>query len=105
VGFALDASPTPAEGRRLSPGISCQQHGDRNVIGVIENQAPTRHLRLPVEVQTWPGTAGRFERDLAKVALVERHRGTGAVQVGLVQGLALASRARWPPLWRTTVIT
>lgn len=56
-----------------------------NVIGIIENQAPTRHLRLTVEVkngQVQPDPA----LDLAKVALVERHRGTGEVQVGLVQG-------------------
>jgi adenine deaminase len=59
-----------------------------NVIGVIENQAPTRHLRLPVkvidhEVQLDP------HADLAKVALVERHRATGTVQVGLVHGFGL----------------
>lgn len=54
-----------------------------NVIGVIENQAPTRHLRLPVEVKH-----GQVQLDagLAKVALVERHHGSGRVQVGLVQG-------------------
>ena len=56
-----------------------------NVIGVIENQAPTHHLR--VEVVTEEGEIKvDLERDLAKVALVERHRGTGEVQVGLVQG-------------------
>ncbi len=62
----------------------CRAH----VIGVIENQAPTRHLVLPV----WAvGGEVRVdgERDLAKVALVERHRGTGRVQVGLVQGFGL----------------
>lgn len=56
-----------------------------SVIGVVENQAPTRHLRLPVtaeagEIRTDPA------RDLAKIALVERHQGSGRVQVGLVQG-------------------
>ena len=56
-----------------------------NVIGVIENQATTRHLKLEVplvdgEVQV------NIEQDLAKIALVERHKGTGGVQVGLVQG-------------------
>jgi adenine deaminase len=56
-----------------------------NVIGVIENQAPTRHLRLPVEVSGGQVRADPT-RDLAKVALVERHQGTGGVQVGLVQG-------------------
>jgi adenine deaminase len=59
-----------------------------NVIGVIENQAPTRHLRFEVtpangEVACDP------ERDLAKIALVERHNATGRVQVGLVHGFGL----------------
>ncbi len=56
-----------------------------NVIGVIENQAPTRHLRLEV-----PVIGGEIhpvvEKDIAKIALVERHRGSGQVQMGLVHG-------------------
>jgi adenine deaminase len=56
-----------------------------NVIGVIENQAPTRHLRLEVEAVDGD-VRPDIRRDLAKIALVERHHGTGAVQVGLVQG-------------------
>ncbi len=56
-----------------------------NVIGVIENQATTRHLRMEVSV-----TDGEVQvdmsRDIAKIALVERHKGTGDVQVGLVHG-------------------
>jgi adenine deaminase len=56
-----------------------------NVIGIVENQAPTKHLRLKLDA-----SGGQLkvdlERDLAKVALVERHRGTGEVKVGLVQG-------------------
>lgn len=56
-----------------------------NVIGIIENQAPTRHLHMNVrpvngEIQV------DLSRDLAKVALVERHRPSGKVQVGLVHG-------------------
>jgi adenine deaminase len=56
-----------------------------HVIEIIENQAPTHHLRLPVtvahgEVQADPA------QGLAKVALVERHRSTGKVVVGLVKG-------------------
>jgi len=56
-----------------------------NVIGVIENQATTRHLKLElplVDGEVKPD----IEQDIAKIALVERHRGTGEVQVGLVQG-------------------
>ena len=58
---------------------------EANVIGIIENQAPTRHLRLAVEVLEGEVQAD-IPRDLAKVALVERHQGTGGVQVGLVHG-------------------
>jgi adenine deaminase len=56
-----------------------------NVIGIIENQAPTRHLTFdmqPVEGEIKVD----MERDIAKVALVERHRGTGKVTMGLVSG-------------------
>lgn len=56
-----------------------------NVIGVIENQAPTRHLRLSLKPVDGHLTAS-LNDDLAKVALVERHRGTGEMQIGLVQG-------------------
>jgi adenine deaminase len=54
-----------------------------NVIGVIENQAPTKALQMPLpvkegEVRLVPG--------VAKVALVERHHKTGIVQLGLVSG-------------------
>jgi adenine deaminase len=59
-----------------------------NVIGVIENQAPTELLKVEVETH-----GGHIEADagvdLAKVALVERHRGNGTVQVGLVRGFGL----------------
>lgn len=58
---------------------------EANVIGVIENQAPTKHLKVRLAPNN-----GEFrpdiERDLAKIALVERHQGTGEVQVGLVRG-------------------
>jgi adenine deaminase len=56
-----------------------------NVIGIIENQAPTKHLRIPMTpvkgfvVQDVP-------QDIAKIALVERHHATGRVQTGLVKG-------------------
>jgi adenine deaminase len=56
-----------------------------NVIGVVENQAPTQHLRLNM-VAAGGKIGVDLERDIAKVALVERHRGTGESVVGLVQG-------------------
>jgi adenine deaminase len=56
-----------------------------NVIGIIENQAPTRHLKLPVSASSGEIHLDR-SRDIAKIAVVERHKATGSVQVGLVTG-------------------
>jgi adenine deaminase len=58
---------------------------EAHVIGVIENQAPTRHLKMKVVAQDGE-VKSELKRDLAKIALVERHRGTGKVTVGLVNG-------------------
>lgn len=56
-----------------------------NVIEIIENQAPTRHiqLRLPVEEGLVKLDQGQ---DVIKAALVERHENTGRIQVGFVSG-------------------
>lgn len=59
-----------------------------NVIGIIENQAPTRHLRMSVAASEGEVSVD-MGRDLAKVALIERHKGTGDVKVGLVHGFGL----------------
>ena len=59
---------------------------DAHVIGVIENQAPTRHLRMKVKAENGEVKAD-MKRDLVKIAVVERHRATGKVTVGLISGL------------------
>ena len=62
-----------------------------NVIGVIENQAPTRHLTFdikPVDGEIKVDMA----RDIAKIALVERHKGTGGITMGLVSGFGFDSK-------------
>ncbi|MBK7320205.1 adenine deaminase [Candidatus Villigracilis affinis] len=59
---------------------------DAHVIGVIENQAPTRHLRMKVKAENGEVKAD-IKRDIAKIAVVERHRATGKVMVGLISGL------------------
>jgi adenine deaminase len=62
-----------------------------NVIGVIENQAPTRHLRFPMTVNDNEIHVD-LDRDLAKIALVQRHAGTSGVTVGLVSGFGFTER-------------
>jgi len=55
------------------------------VIGVVENQAPTRALEAELQVVDGiiqPDGA----KDVCRIALVERHRGTGGVTNGFVGG-------------------
>jgi adenine deaminase len=55
------------------------------VIGVIENQAPTRALEADLPVEN--GLVGMDRgRDVCQIALVERHRGTGRVVNAFVSG-------------------
>jgi len=58
---------------------------EAHVIGVIENQARTRHLRMKVTAEDGEVRTD-LKRDLAKIAIVERHCATGKVTVGLVNG-------------------
>jgi adenine deaminase len=62
-----------------------------NVIGVIENQAPTRHLTFSMQPENGEIKAD-VDRDIAKVALVERHKGTGGITMGLVSGFGFDSK-------------
>jgi adenine deaminase len=82
------------------------EHGTEltaNVIGVIENQAPTHHLKMSVTVNDGeihlpplpsPPPAGEKQRggDLAKIALVQRHNGTSGITVGLVSGFGFTEK-------------
>jgi adenine deaminase len=62
-----------------------------HVIGIIENQAPTRHLTFTVDVRGGQ-VAADPSRDMAKIALVDRHHSSGIVRVGLVTGFGFTGR-------------
>jgi len=71
--------------------LRCEVNGSAavaHVIGIIENQAPTRHLTFPVAVEGGAVSADQG-RDLAKLAIVDRHHSSGVAQVGLVHGFGL----------------
>ncbi|MGI9485365.1 MAG: adenine deaminase [Geminicoccaceae bacterium] len=55
------------------------------VIGVIENQAPTRAMEAELAVANGTVQVNRAD-DVCQIALVERHRGTGTVVNGFVSG-------------------
>jgi adenine deaminase len=94
----LPAFPYPAGarntvhvGRTLTPSdfdIAAAAGAEQvraRVIGVIENQAPTRALEHRLRVER--GVVGMdHAHDVCQVAVVERHRGTGTVANGFVSG-------------------
>ena len=64
-------------------------YGERvRVIGVVPDQVVTGHLIEPVQMQGGMAVAVPA-RDLLKMAVIERHRGTGNVGLGFVHGLGL----------------
>ena len=59
-----------------------------NVIGVVENQAPTKALIRLLPIQDGL-LVGDRKQDVCQIALVERHRATGQVVNGFVSGFHL----------------
>ncbi|MCB9135989.1 MAG: adenine deaminase [Anaerolineales bacterium] len=82
---------TPEDFRLPVPSLITSSLITANVIGVIENQAPTRHLHVEITPEDGEVKVD-MSRDLAKIALVERHRATGEVKVGLVQGFGFTAQ-------------
>ena len=66
----------PARGRRA------------RVIGLIPNQIITEGLSLEVKVEDGLAVAD-VERDILKIAVIERHQGTGNTGLGFVRGFGL----------------
>ncbi len=66
--------------------------GLAHVIGIVPGQVVTEHLVLPA-----PYHAGELiadpARDIAKLAVIERHGGRGGIGLGLVRGLGLREGA------------
>ncbi len=58
------------------------------VIGALENQLVTEHRVLPATIVAGNAVADP-DRDLLKMAVIDRHRGSGAVGLGFIQGIGL----------------
>jgi len=61
------------------------------VIGVVENQAPTKLLHAELEVSDGL-VMGDEAKDICQIALVERHRATGGVTNAFVSGFTYKGR-------------
>jgi len=62
--------------------------GPARVIGVVPHQIITRSLQLLPKIQEGK-VVSDTDRDILKIAVVERHKATGNVGLGLVQGFGL----------------
>lgn len=75
---------------QIPPDLDLQTSVIANVIGIIEDQVTTRHLKMEMPVsgqQIFVDVA----RDIAKLAVIERYRGDGSIQMGLVNGFGFKS--------------
>ncbi len=70
----------PAKGKRA------------RIIGIIPDQIITEHIIDEVGIKDGEAVADP-ERDILKIAVVERHKGTGNVAVGFVKGLGIKEGA------------
>ena len=59
------------------------------VIGVIPGQIITEKRIIPAKIDKKYGVVADTQRDLAKLAVIERHHRTGNIGLGFVQGLGL----------------
>lgn len=101
-----DGAPVPWDARQPSPPAPSMQVELREgaftipatgtdrvrVIGVVENQLVTRSLEVEPTVRDGSIVADP-DRDLCRIAVVERHTGSGRIGKGLVQGMGLRSGA------------
>ena len=77
LGKALDAADFEVKAPEGANAVTA------NVIGVVENQAPTKALRADLPVRDGLVEA---EGEVCQIALVERHKGTGGVVNAFVSG-------------------
>ncbi len=87
----LARRPVPADFRMIvgRPGATARVRA----IEVIEASARTRHIHVDVPVDRNGEVHASPEQDLAKIAVIERHRGSGRMGMGLVRGFGLAAGA------------
>jgi adenine deaminase len=92
-----DSRATVHLGKKLSDGdfeVKAPQGANRvtaKVIGVVENQAPTKALTADLPVIDTV-VQGDETNDVCQIALVERHRATGDVVNGFVSGFGYKGR-------------
>ena len=74
--------------------ISIDNKSLLNVIEIIPNNLETNHIKIPTSSLDMDSKFNSStEKDLLKIAVIERHNNTGNVGLGIVKGLQLTSGA------------
>ena len=96
--YPASAMNTVKLGRTVSAGDFCVKAPDAaaaaakvRVIGVVENQAPTKALVAKVPIENGVAMPDAAQ-DVCRIALVERHRRSGDVVNGFVSGFGYKGR-------------
>jgi adenine deaminase len=92
VGGTVHLDPAELDFRIPAPGAGGSDEVQVRVIRAIPDQLLTEHLTLPARVEGGYATADPG-RDLLKIAVAERHRGSGRLGKGFVTGVGLAEGA------------
>ena len=83
------AAPASVKVDWASLSFEIPAQGERaRVIGVVEGQVVTQALELPVKRENGQAVAD-VDRDILKLAVIERHEATGNVGLGFVKGIGL----------------
>ena len=97
IDWPADTRGTVRLGRKVEAAdfaIAAPEGANRveaKVIGVIENQAPTR--ALVAELGVVDGVVENDEsKDVCQIAILERHRGSGGISKGFVSGFGYVGR-------------
>lgn len=65
-----------------------------NVIGLIENRLESNHLKIQVDnLENKDEFVSSTKDDLLKVAVIERHKGSGQIGLGIINGLQIKEGA------------
>jgi len=65
-----------------------------NVIGIIPNKLESKHLKINIDGLDYNEEfISNIEKDLIKIAVIERHKGTGNIGLGIISGLGIKEGA------------
>ena len=86
--FTIPAKPKPKSKSKSKPGAASPS-SSLLVIGVIPGQIITQNRIIEPKVDEYYRPVADAQRDIAKLAVIERHNRTGNLGLGFVQGFGL----------------